>query len=85
MKTTDKILIVVFFFLAIYTAVVLYIFSRMGAEPAVLTGCVFTACTGELGICWRIWKQKDIRQQREWDEEDAKKRKQGEEDDGFDR
>lgn len=76
MKTTDKSLIIVFIFLAVYTAVVLYIFSRMGVEPVVLTGCVFAACTGELGICWRIWKQKDIRQQREWSKEDEAKQKE---------
>ena len=79
MKTTDKILIIVFSFLTIYTTVVLWIFSRMGLEPAVLTGCVFGACTGELGICWRIWKQKDIRQSREWAKEDEKDK---EKDDG---
>lgn len=71
MKTTDKILIIVFIFLVIYTAVALAIFSRMGVEPSVLTGCVFAACTGEAGICWRIWRQKDLRQQRQWNKEDV--------------
>ena len=71
MKTTDKILIIVFVFLAIYTAVVLWLFSCLGVEPVVLTGCVFSACIGELGICWRIWKRKDLRQQRKWSKEDA--------------
>lgn len=82
MKTTDKVLILVFVFLAIYTAVVLYLFSRMGVEPAILTGCVFGAATGEAGICWRIWRQKDLRQQREWSKEDAKELKKEGENDG---
>lgn len=81
MKTTDKILIIVFCFLIIYTSVALFIFSKMGLEPAVLTGCVFAACTGEAGICWRIWRQKDLRQQREWSKEDmTEQEKEGEND-----
>ena len=79
MKTTDKILVIVFIFLAIYTAVALAIFAKMGVEPVVLTGCVFAACTGEAGICWRIWRQKDLRQQRQWDKEDAADAEQKEE------
>lgn len=84
MKTTDIILIIVFGFLVVYTSVALFIFSRMGLEPAVLTGCVFAACTGEAGICWRIWRQKDLRQQRERSKEDTQEQKKEGEKDEFD-
>ena len=70
MKTLDKILFVVGIFLLTYTAVVLILFSRMGMEPTVLTGCVFAACIGEGSICCSIWKQKEKRQDRDWQKED---------------
>lgn len=58
LKDLDKYLIISISILLVYTIVVLIIFAVTGAEPGVLTGCVFAAFAGEIWACAWIKKLK---------------------------
>lgn len=68
----DVILVIVGVCLAVFTAVMIVLFSTYGAIPDTLCTCVFAALGGECGIMGWIKTSKDRRREREWEVEDRK-------------
>lgn len=61
MKTTDKILIILGVFMLLFITAVLWIFVRIGNEPAVLVGGVTAAVVGEIIALLQIRREKEKR------------------------
>ena len=58
-KVMDIILVFVGILLVTFTVAMIVIFVNTGGIPDTLVGCVFAACTGELGIMGWIKSTKD--------------------------
>lgn len=74
--TMDKILIVVFICLVIFTVTMIRIFTIYGSVPDTLVTCVFAALGGECGILGWIKTTKEKRQDRKWQQEDRKQERE---------
>lgn len=74
--TMDKILVVIFICLVIFTAVMIRIFTVYGSVPDTLVTCVFAALGGECGIMGWIKTTKEKRQDRKWQQEDRRQERE---------
>lgn len=68
-KVMDIVLIVVGILLISFTITMIIVFVATGSIPDTLVGCVFAACTGELGIMGWIKSTKDKYYDRELNKE----------------
>lgn len=69
-RTMDLILVIVGIALLVFTAVMIWLFTRFGAVPDTLITCVFAALGGECGIMGWIKTTKERNKEREWEKED---------------
>lgn len=77
-KTMDIILAVVYLSLAVFTVVMIWLFTRYGMIPDTLCNCVFAALGGECGIMGWIKTSKVRHEDRQWMKEDREEaRKDG--------
>jgi len=74
--TMDKILVVIFICLVIFTAAMIWIFTVYGSVPDTLVTCVFTVLGGECGIMGWIKTTKEKRQDRKWQQEDRQQERE---------
>lgn len=74
--TMDKILVVIFICLVIFTAAMIRIFTVYGSVPDTLITCVFAALGGECGIMGWIKTTKEKRQDRKWQQEDRQQERE---------
>lgn len=58
-KTMDVILVILAIIVIAFTITMIIIFVNTGSIPDTLVGCVFAACTGELGVMGWIKSTKD--------------------------
>lgn len=65
LKTLDKILIVSYLSLVIFTVVMTVIFCFKDAVPDTLVVSFFAIFTGEAGFCTYIWKHKFKKKEKE--------------------
>ncbi len=59
MKTMDKVLIFIAFFLLVFIATMVYVYLKTGGIPDTLVASVFTICGGEFGVMGWIKTTKD--------------------------
>lgn len=59
LKTMNVVLIVIGVYLMLFTACMIHLYKETGGIPDTLVTCVFTACTGELGVMGWIKSTKD--------------------------
>ena len=71
-RTMDVILKILAVFLFIFTLAMIIIYCLTGGIPDTLCTCVFTACTGEIGVMGWIKTTKDRNQERRYELEDRK-------------
>lgn len=76
MGTMDRILLIVFLCLLVFTVVMVVLFARIGSVPDTLITCVFALCGGECGIMGWIKTTKERREDRQWQLEDTAREKE---------
>ena len=69
-KTMDKILLILGIFLLLFVIAMIIVYCVTGGIPDTLCTCVFTACTGEIGVMGWIKTTKDRHQERQYELED---------------
>lgn len=68
-KTMDVILVILATIVIAFTVTMIIIFVNTGSTPDTLIGCVFAACTGELGVMGWIKSTKEKYLKRELSKE----------------
>lgn len=74
--TMDRILVVIFVCLVLFTVTMIRIFTVYGSVPDTLVTCVFAALGGECGILGWIKTTKEKQQDRKWRQEDRQQERE---------
>lgn len=71
-STMNVVLVVVAFFVVVFTAAMIWLYYRTGSIPDTLCTCVFALCGGECGVMGWIKTTKERKQERRYELEDRR-------------